>query len=306
MKKNIFFLAVIGLLFGNYVQAAGVFLEPKIYFEDSQKFYEIKVFLNADKESINTLKGEILYSEQDFDFKKIMDGNSIISFWIKNPQKISDGKIVFSGGMPGGYNGEKGFLFSAVFNIPDEEKLPDQREILITNIKAYLNDSKGSEKNISDVKISVDSEKAEVVQLPSDQKAPEVFAPYVTRDPNLANGQWVVILNAQDKGKGIDHYEVFESAKKYKSDEILNNKSLPWQTVKDQGAYVLHDQNLESYIYIKAVDKDKNERVAIVVPAFSKEDGYFDYKSISVIIILSIILLIVFLELFFFRKRKYE
>lgn len=306
MKNFIFFLATAAFfLFGSCAQAAGVSPELSSFVDNGQKFYEIKIFLNTYGESINALEGEVLYSERDLNFEKIMDGSSIVNFWINNPQKSSDGKIVFSGGMPGGYNGEKGFLFSAVFSSEDDSQI-SQTDISFQNLKIYLNDSRGTEKNLVDFKSTLNLNEAKTVAMQADTKPPEVFAPYVTRDPNLANGQWVVILSAQDKGEGIDHYEIFESAQKYKPEDVVNNNSLPWQIVKDPNAYILHDQSLGSYVYAKAIDKAGNERVAIVIPSAAKKPWHFNYKVVSVIIILTIVALVVFLELFFFRKRKYE
>lgn len=305
MKFFLFFLAAAGLFFGGSAQAAVVFLEPESYSENGQEFYQIKFFLNTEGESVNAMEGEIVYSEQDLDFQKILDGGSVVNFWIENPQKLSDGKIFFSGGMPGGYNGEKGFIFSAVFSSASDFS-SNQTDIFFQKLKIYLNDGRGTEKKLADFKISFNPKESKPVAAQSDTKPPEVFAPYVTRDPNLADGQWVVILNAQDKGEGIDRYEVFESSEKYKPEELADNNSLPWQIVKNSGVYTLLDQSLESYIYAKAVDRAGNERTAIVIPAISEKPKYFNYKAISVIIILSIVVLVAFLELFFFRRRKYE
>jgi hypothetical protein len=304
MKLLIFFLTAIALLSGSCAQAAGVFAEPASYFENGQKFYEIKIFLNTDGKSINALEGEMLYPQQDLNFQKITDGSSIVNFWIKDPQKSPDGKIIFSGGMPGGYEGEKGLLFSAIFSLKNDSS-PGQTEISFQNFKVYLNDGRGTEKKLADFKSTLNLNETEIATVQADTKPPEVFAPYVTRDPNLAGGLWVVILSAQDKGEGIDHYEVFESVKEYKPEEIVKNNSLPWQIVKDPKAYILHDQSLGNYVYAKAVDKAGNVRVAIVIPSTAQKPWHFNYKVISVIIILSIAVLIIFLE-FFFRRRKYE
>ena len=303
MKLFIFFLAAFALLSGG-AQAAGVFPDTASFFENGQKLYEIKVFLNTEGKSVNALEGEMSFSEQDMNFEKIADGGSVVNFWIKNPQQSPEGKIAFSGGMPGGYRGEKGFLFSAVFSL--KKALPENRtKISFQNLRLYLNDGRGTEEKQADFESIVKLDDAAVTVAEADTKPPEVFAPYVTRDPNLADGRWVVILNAQDKGEGIDRYEIFESAEKYKSEEIINNSALPWQPVENPKIYVLFDQGLESYIYAKAVDRAGNERTAIVIPAVAEKAPLFNFRAASVIIILSTAALVVFLEIFFFRRRKY-
>lgn len=303
IKIFVLLLATIFFWGSGYAQAAEISPELSSFFDNGQKFYEVKIFLNTEGESINAIEGEMDYQESNFDFQKITDGSSIVNFWLKSPQKSSDGKIIFSGGMPGRYNGEKGFLFSTVFLLRSGSSV-SQTEISFQNLKVYLNDSKGTEKKLDDFQSALDINDVMVVVAPVDTKPPEVFAPYVTRDPNLAGGRWVVILKAQDKGEGIDYYEVFESTEKYELEEVINNKSLPWRVVEDSNAFMLNDQSLESYVYAKAVDKAGNERMAVVIPAV-KKSGHFNYKVFSVIIILSIVVSVIFLELFFFRKRKY-
>lgn len=303
MKKSIVFILIsFWLLIGGRVQAAGVFSEAKSYLEGGEKFYKVEFFLDTDGQSLNALEGEMLFADQDLDLEKIENGSSIVNFWVEEPEKAGGGKIVFSGGMPGGYRGSRGFLFAAIFSQKDRSSTAPT-EITFQNFEAYLNDGKGTAETIVDTKNALELEKIGLSDVPEDAKAPEIFAPYVTQDPDLEGGKWVLLFNAQDKGGGIDHYEVFESEEKYDPEEMISS-STGWIKTESGEAYVLRDQDLESYVYVRAVDKSGNFRIAAVVPADGRETGDFDYVVLSGIIILSVIGAVVALELLVFRKKE--
>ncbi|HBO16453.1 MAG: hypothetical protein UR69_C0003G0065 [Candidatus Moranbacteria bacterium GW2011_GWE2_35_2-] len=310
MKKNkviklyIFFLIIFGIFSDSYAQASEVFIESEGYFEKEEKMYEIAVFIDNEGKNINALEGEMFFMNDDFDFQKIIDGGSIINFWIENPRKVSDGKIIFSGGIPGGYNGNKGFLFSVVFSASKNVIMNDTAEISLQNLRVYLNDGKGTMENLNDFKVVIKLNEINLKEKVIDEKPPEIFAPYITRDPNLSDEQWIVIMSAQDKGDGVDYYEVYESEKKHDMEEIINDNSIPWKTVEDKNIYILQDQKLGSYIYVKAVDKAGNARVVFATPAISEKKQLFNYKVILGIIMVVIIGIALLFEFFVFRERK--
>lgn len=64
---------------------------------------------------------------------------------------------------------------------------------------------------------------------------------------------------AQDKGSGIDYYLIKESA------GFIFSKFSPWKKV--DSPYILQDQNLQSYIYLKAVDRSGNTRLVFLKPS---------------------------------------
>jgi len=302
LKTFLFSLASGWLLWVGQAQAASVFLEPGSYIESGQKFYEIKIYLNTENKSLNVFEGEMLYPVVDLNLEKTLTGGSVISLWVKSPDKSLKGRITFSGGIPNGYRGAKGFILSAIFSVPDDSRV-SQSEISLQNLKAYLNDGQGTKISLANFKYTLNLEQAAPISLPIDTHAPEVFAPYVTQDPLLEGGQWMVIFNAQDKGEGIDHYEIYESRKKYDSEEILKKSSINWKTVESLKAYILYDQSLKSYIYVRAVDKAGNSRVAVVIPAYNQKSGPYDYEILLAIIILLIIAIVFFFKMFIFERK---
>jgi hypothetical protein len=265
--------------------AAKLFPETKSFSESGKQFYNISIILDTEKEVVDVLKGEMHYPAADLKFEKILSGGSIINLWLEDPKQSAEGKITFSGGIPNGYKGEKGFIFSAVFSAKENSPI-GRTEISFRNCEAYLDDGKGTKRKIADSGNTVDFSLAEKSDAPVDIKPPEVFAPYVTSDSDLEGGKWVAIFNAQDKGGGIDHYEVFESAKRYDKEKMAGDGSIGWNQAQNLASYVLRDQNLKSYIYVKAVDKTGNARVAEVVPAPRQNSNFFGDKTSYVMIIL--------------------
>src|SRR4030042_2797976 len=285
---------------GGSVQAAKIFPEAKSYPESGKKFYESSLILDTEGEVVDVLTGEMRYAASDLNFEKIVSGGSVVNLWLEVPNQSSEGRITFSGGMPSGYKGERGFIFSAVFSAKGNSPI-SQTEISLRNCEAYLGGGKGVKRKIADSGDTLDFSTVEKSNVPVDTEPPEVFAPYVTRDKNLEEGKWVVIVSAQDKGNGINHYEIFESGKRYEKEKIAGDKSIGWKTAGNLAAYVLEDQKLESYIYVKAADKAGKTRVAEMIPVHDQKSRIFEYKALAFTVFL-IIAVAIFLKLFIFKK----
>jgi len=100
-----------------------------------------------------------------------------------------------------------------------------------------------------------------VASIPTliDTEVPEAFTPVVASDQSIFNGKYFLVFAAQDKGSGIDHYEVRETR--------AYGKKRSWEIA--ESPYLLRDQTLSSYIYVKAVDRVGNERVAEISPRYT-------------------------------------
>lgn len=299
-KIKFIFLALAWFSLVGSARAARIFPELKSFAENEKKFFEVSVFLDTEGDDVNILTGEMNFSATQWNLEKTQNGGSIANLWPQKPVKSAEGKIAFSGAVSNGYLGGKGFIFSAIFS-SNNRSPARQAEVAFQNVEIYINDENGTKKVLPDTNSTLNLEMAEAAAIPTDLEPPEIFSPYVASDSNLEQGKWVVIVNAQDKGSGIDHYEIFESAKRYNKEKIAGDKSIKWKNVQEKGTGVLEDQNLESYIYVKAVDKAGNARVAEVVPAHDKKIPGFGNKAILAIITIFIISSTVFLR---FRARK--
>jgi len=278
-KIKIILVACLLSLVAGPALAAEVSFDTKTQEVKANQSFEVGVFINTDNESINALEGQIVFPVDLLEPKEIRDGNSIVNFWIERP-KIESDKIHFSGITPGGYLGKKGLIFSVIFQSIQE----GSGSIEIQDIKALLNDGKGTKANttISNLQLVISK------QVPASQPAvvekkdtdiPETFEPIVTSDPAVFDGKYFLVFATQDKGSGIDYYEIKESRQKFL--KIFKK----W--VIAESPYVLKDRKLRSYVYIKAVDKAGNERIAVVEPRYPIK--WYENYWIWIIIILAII-----------------
>ena len=284
MKKFLLLLFFIAFLIPGYAHGAELFFgvnQKKI--GNLQKF-EVGVFLNTHNESINAIEAEVRFPSEHMELEGFYDGNSIVNLWIQKPAIISNGVVSFSGIIPGGINIQKGYLFSIVFKTikAGEAVVSTKQE------KILLNDGNGSEAKVikAPIIINIEDKKTSADFIPLyDSVAPEVFEPTIANDPNLFDGKWFLIFITQDKGSGIDHYEVMENRPVGSLISLFSKQQ--WKVA--ESPYVLQDQTFKSYIFVKAVDGAGNERIATVKPqVFSWYENYFIWVIIIFIIVIFI------------------
>ena len=222
--------------------------------------FQVNVILNTEGEELNALEGNVIFPNNLATLKEIRDGNSIISFWIERPKMINEDKIEFSGIIPGGYQGTNGFLFSAIFTAKTEGK----GIIELQNTRVLKNDGIGTPAN---VKISNFQFNIKDVGRPytspeiRDAEPPETFRPEIAKDAELFNGKYFLVFATQDKGSGIAGYAIHENTR-------IRTRIDTKEWITAEGPYVLQDQNLRSYVYVKAVDKAGNERIIMAPPQY--------------------------------------
>ena len=246
--------------------------------------FEVKIFVNTSEESVNAFEGKITFPSDLVKLKDIRDGNSIINFWIEKP-KAENNAIVFSGITPGGFQGDNGLLLSAIF----EAKAEGIARFEINGARVLRNDGTGSPAVLTTTPFEMTISKKISAKTPSiteiqDTEPPESFVPEIAKHKTLFDGKWFLVFATQDKGSGIDHYEILES--RIKNYELKIGKwKLPLKKWKvAESPYLLKDQKLKSYIYVKAVDKAGNERIAMVEPKFPRK--WYENWWIWVIIII--------------------
>jgi len=92
----------------------------------------------------------------------------------------------------------------------------------------------------------------------------------------MFEGKYFLVFATQDKKSGIAHYEVQENRRQ----KIESRK---W--IETESPYILKDQELRSYIFVKAVDKAGNERIAVVEPRYPIK-WYEMYEIWGIIIVM--------------------
>jgi len=252
--------------------------------------FQVDVILNTEGEEINAIEGKIVFPDELLEVKEIRDGNSIVNFWIERPlvlrqtdakpERKTDADIVFSGIVPGGYNGSQGLIFSVIL----QAKKEGRGRVEIQEAKTLLNDGKGTEAKLKifNFQFSIFKEAAAVQPLAPeirDLEPPETFMPEIASDPTIFDGKYFLVFATQDKGSGIDYYALRETRRK-----IERETDAKW--VIAESPYLLKDQKLRSYIYVKAVDKVGNERVVVVEPRYPLK-WYEKWENWIIIVLLA-------------------
>lgn len=235
-----------------------------------QSFY-IDLMLDTEGADINAVQGIINFSSDILKFESLNDGDSIITFWAEKPI-YKDGIVSFSGVIPGGFKGVlspyyQGVRPGKILRLYFIAKAEGDAIIKLTNAKTLLNDGQGTEAplTISNFKflISPSTSSGQVPLIETkDIESPEDFKPEIVSDPDLFSGKNALVWTAKDKGSGIDYYQVAEQ----RGNITQNYLELPWQTT--ESPYILKDQTLKSYIYVKAVDNAGNIRVVFLSPSY--------------------------------------
>jgi len=285
----ILFFAFCFLFSYNSAKAAKLDLISEIQEIGVNQQFQADLVLDTENEEINAVEGKVIFPENLLELKEIRDGATIVNFWIERPKVKSGNQIAFSGIIPGGYIGKKGLIFSAIFQSNNQ----GEDTIKIQEAKTLLNDGKGTQASLSISNLQfLISKQVPSPQIPiseiKDIDLPEPFEPIISQNPEIFNGKYFLVFLTQDKGSGIDHYEILEKEQKSSIRGLI--KKDEWQV--SESPYLLKDQKLKSYIYVKAIDKAGNERVATLSPQNPLKwyENYFVWLTILIIIIVAFII----------------
>lgn len=182
------------------------------------------------------------------------DGDSIISAWI-TPPKVATTGISFAGIVPGGFAGRGGKLFSAVLRATAAGSVT----VALSDVRVLRNDGAGTAEptTATPLTLTVSKSTGSAYAAPADTAPPESFTPHIVPAGVLPGAQASVVFSTVDKGSGIGHYEVAETR--------LPGFLAPLRWERATSPFTLHDQYLTSDVYVKAVDRAGNARVAFVM-----------------------------------------
>ncbi|MEK7162820.1 MAG: cohesin domain-containing protein [Patescibacteria group bacterium] len=300
--------------------AAPVFSAEIFFTAKNQSFTQgeeflAQVFLNTEKESLNAVEGKIIFPADLLEAREIRDGSSVINFWIERPRVKN---ISFSGITPGGYIGKNGLIFSVVFRAKKE----GSGAIQIDGLRVLLNDGEGTPTSIkvSPFQFSISqkfSSALPMIESIEDIEPPEYFNPTIESDPAIFDGKYFLVFATQDKISGVADYKVREGewgwftpleimlrglirlgynlgiapARFNSPEEFLTGFTVA------ESPYLLKHQSLNRKIFIKAIDKAGNERVAMVEPRYPLK--WYEFSLVWIIIISGIVVI-------YFIKRPAE
>jgi hypothetical protein len=246
----------------------------------------VSLFLNTNEVGINAVEGKVAYPRELLELRGIRDGGSVINFWLERPEGRQatggqgQGVIAFSGITPGGYTGKNGQLFSMVFRA----HAAGGGALEARDFSALKNDGLGTAAaaRASNFPFAV-AEADFKPERPAakDVDPPEPFRPKIARDPSLFAGRWFLVFATQDKGGGVASYRVKETR------QTILNLFPNW--IEAESPHELKDQELQSYIFVKAVDRDGNERVQMLEPKYPLP-WYENYENWIIIIMIGLAL----------------
>ncbi len=238
----------------------------------------VQVFVDTKDLTVNALEGTVIFSSDFLELKEIRDGNSVVNFWINKPQNTVNGQVSFSGITPGGFSGAKNFLFSLVF----KAKKIGSSSISFDKLQILKNDGLGTKVPIkaSSLVFSIIKETKDSVAKDltiNDLNPPEIFQPFIGNDSSLFDGKYFLVFSTVDKGVGVDHYEVREGEQ-----GSFSQASSP---------YVLKDQTLSKKLFVKAIDKNGNERI-VTIAAEHPTAWYQSYLLLAILLLLIVVIIV--------------
>lgn len=266
LKTKILILTLLAGCLPSVVFAGIISTQPQSLSAPLQDSFTVSILLNSEDESLNAVEGSISVHSSLGDVLSVTDSGSIVTYWVNPPKWDSQSRTIsFSGTIPGGYSGNAGILFSLV--LPAYSGQNFSNAITFNSISALRNDGLGSSARITSKNFSfgtentsVDAEVKEQLYTTEDKKdniPPEIFSPQLSRDERVFDNKWFINFSTTDKQSGVDHYEI---------QETRNGIIDPQKWERAESPYQLKDQELHSYIYVIAIDRQGNERVIKVFP----------------------------------------
>jgi len=276
IQKIYLILLITGyLLLITPASAARLYFEPQELTIGTSREFSVAVNIDA-KDRVNAFSAAVAISGPLIPFD-INEANSVINFWIEKPNWDKTTRLLtFSGITPGGFQGEKGRLLVIKFKAEKEGAAVLSFDKGKTKVYLHTPDAIEDSLVLEKIQLPIVKGKENIgVEIP-DNDPPEWFSPEISQDPNIFDGKYFLVFATQDKGSGIDHYEVCEGSKT--------------KCATAESPYLLQNQKLNQKIFVKAIDKSGNERMATIEPRYPLK--WYELWWIWGIIILVIIALV--------------
>jgi hypothetical protein len=262
--------------------------------------FRVDLVLDSQGETLNAVAGQVVFPSDELTLSQISYGETIVSFWVEQP--VAEGNFVkFSGIIPGGYLGRDGVVLSLWFLAPASLS---KNSLEMIKAEALLSDGLGTAAKLTvrphEIKLSEVASGAPITadQI-SDVFPPEPFNPEIVRTPEMYDNNYFLVFSTQDKNSGIIKYEILET-----SHAVYNKNKKNWEPegealwVTAESPYVLSDQKLQSYIFVRAIDRADNVRTVYLLPEHDKKGYNLYYWT------LLLLLLVTSFVLVYYAKNK--
>ncbi len=238
--------------------------------------FTVDLIASSEGQIFNAVEVEVLFPVELLEYVSNDDGESVINLWIDKPRYHDLNLISFSGITPGGFSGTEIKLMSFTFKVVKV----GQGNIEINQANLLVHDGLGTPAAVTkqNLHIAVSEGASDIVVNTFDDERPEAFMPEIIQDTDVFSGAYTLIFATEDKGSGLDHYEVKEG----------------WFSLYHEATspYRLENQTLDKKIFIKAVDGLQNERVEILYPQNWKPWYQYTPLTVSILILCVLIFLI--------------
>ncbi len=305
MMAFVFFLFILLPLPSNIsAQTVSVISDKNTH--NKEDTFLVSVKLNSQGKQINSLGGTVLVPRKLFDVFDIETGESFISMWTERPEIINNDsdsansnntEINFSGGLPGGYSGSDGTIFTFVLKAKNE----GVGEISIKDFTALLNDGKGTvAPSITLTPLESLIKKDSTIPIETylakrDDIPPEPFGLSISRDVSIGNNRYFISFFAVDKGSGINKYDVEEDPWLI---YIFGFKKV-WSD--SQTPQILYYQNWPSTVKVRAVDGFGNTTEEKVFKSIDFSI-FSQHKTLYIILLLTLLFILGIIK----RKKWYN
>ncbi len=285
IKRIFIFCLIFCLFFINKVFAADLILNPsKDSFGLEEQFY-VDLMLDPKGESINTILGNISFSNDNVVFLRAEEGKSMINLWVEKP-KLDHNKISFAGIISNGFEGvidpfsPDHKLPGSIIRLVFETRKPGLVDFSTSTFSLYKNDGLGTEIKILPIlkSIKINNIINKVRFENKNHQAPDLEA-FIVRDQNIFNNKYTLIFKASDKETGIKSVMIKEGRRDWKEIE---------------SPYLLKDQSRHSNITLQAI----NFSGAGTILSINKIPYNWRFLSQTIIVII----IIIFSTIFIFKK----
>jgi len=283
----------------SFASAPKVFVSPEKTAVVSGQTFSVDVLLDTSGAEINAIEGKLDFPFDKLELVGVSSAKTFISFWVTAPEcrtcQSGKGEIDFAGIVPGGYAGDHGQVLSVELRAKGE----GQGALGLKEVRVLLNDGKGTDTKATAVAgsfVTAAGTPPSAVSPPEDTESPESFTPVIAQDPQVFDGQLFLVFYTQDKGSGLDHYDVYEgsSANPAPADP-------GWRKVTSP--YVLQDQTRGSYVIVRAADKSGNQTLA-TVPPVPRGEHYATQILVAAVIFLTVIVIILSAIIWKISRKK--
>lgn len=332
--KKYLFISFVCLFFSVHsLSASTLTFESKNLKYGKNETFAVDIRISDVDNCVNVVGAKILFNQNDLQIEEFLVGNSILSFWVNQPDKDTIGIanqmgfLTFAGGAPGGYcgkiagdPGDSNAIGRIIFKVTDIG-LDRETQVGFDDVSVLLNDGLGTMDAVNPMNLKLqlianESGNNEDIkgEILSDKINPEPFVVELHRDSEVFNNQYYIVFSSIDKQTGIDRYEVLEirsgevvgdAPKMNLLDRLTKQKRERVDWMLANTPQLLRDQTLQSVIRVKAIDKAGNEREVSFIPPESEKqkikNSFFNSLFVILLTVGAIIILIILIT-YIFKK----